>query len=135
MTVLAGNEGIEFAEQLIYLQLVEASSMLKGLQVCNLALAAFKVVPDKDLGSLRILSDNIADNHILGDHVVTSHPDKERGCHPASPLNRLLQVLDRLFNAIHAFFDVFQTDGVGQAGVTVIAKGNTGHQSDLGIFQ
>lgn len=111
--MLAGDERVEFAEQLVYLQFVETSSMFKGLQVCNLALAAFKVVPDKDLGSLGILSDDIADNHILGDHVVTSHPDKERGCRLASPLSRLFQVLDRLFNAIHAFFDVFQADGIG----------------------
>ena len=137
--VLSGG-GVEAAVQFVQehfdIELVVSGPMFKRFQVSNLAFIAFKTMAGKNLYGCGVLSDDIADNHIFGDH---SRPHgvraEKKGDAEAPPKAGLFQVFNRLFNAIHTLFDVLHADGVGETGIAIITKGNAGNQSYFGIFQ
>ena len=92
--VLSGG-GVEAAVQFVQehfdIELVVSGPMFKRFQVSNLAFIAFKTMAGKNLYGCGVLSDDIADNHIFGDH---SRPHgvraEKKGDAEAPPQGRII---------------------------------------------
>jgi hypothetical protein len=63
-----GQAAVQFVQKHLNIKLVVSGAMFKGFQISYLAFITFESMTGKDLHGNGMLPDDIADNHIFGDH-------------------------------------------------------------------
>lgn len=125
--------GVQFSEELVDVKLVMVSTMFNGLEFRQLALVAIKAVTNEYGYRCWIAGDNVADDHIFGDHTNTSSPTHSIAIGRGS--FGLYQCLDGCFNPVHTLGNVLHADCIGKTCIAVVAESNAGNQCHFSIFK